>query len=75
MIILKDKKFKDQKGDTIYFKEPYFDEGLRRRFNSIQEKTEFIHKHNIVSTGDSDEKIKKERKHQYEKDHEEKKRR
>ena len=75
MIIMKDKKYRDQRGETIYFKEPYFDDGLRRRFNSIQEKAEFINKRQIVSTGDSDEKVKRERKQQYEKEQDEKKRR
>ena len=75
MIILKDKynsKYKDKSGESIYF-DGKFDEGLRRKFNSIQEKAEFLNKRQIISTGDSDEKVNRERKQNYEKTQDEKK--
>lgn len=75
MIIMKDKKYRDAAGETIYFKEPYFDQGLRRKFNSIQEKANFINSKKIVSDGSSDAQLKKERKQEYEKSQDEKKRR
>ena len=52
-LVFKDKQFKDVSGESVYFKEPYFDQGLRRKFNSVQEKTEFLNKHKIVDSGES----------------------
>lgn len=52
-IILKDKQYTDLSGESVYFKEPYFDQGLRRRFNSVQEKTEFLNKNRLIDSGDS----------------------
>lgn len=50
-IVLKDKQYKDKSGESVYFKEPYFDQGLRRRFNSVQEKAEFLNKNGMVDSG------------------------
>lgn len=69
-VIMKDKKYKDISGETVYFpkdEKPYFDQGLRRTFHSVQEKAEFLNKHKIISTGDSDEKVKRERREHQEK--------
>ena len=52
--ILVGTKYKDNSGETIYFKQPYFDQGLRRKFNSAEEKHQFMKAHNIISTGESD---------------------
>lgn len=52
----KDTKYKDKTGDTIWFpkdERPYFDKGLRRTFNNIKEKKEFMDKNGIVSHGSS----------------------
>ena len=59
--------FKDRAGQSVHFKEPYFDTALRRRFNSAAEKANFLNKNGIVEAGDSDVKVKKERKEHHEK--------
>lgn len=58
--------FKDKAGQSIHFKEPYFDTALRRRFSSAREKSEFMNKNGIVEAGDSDVKVKRERKEHFE---------
>lgn len=63
-VIMKDKKYKDKAGDTVWFPKddkPYFDTAMRRTFGSVKEKAEFMNKHGIVSSGDSDSKVKQER--------------
>lgn len=59
--------FKDKAGQTIDFKEPYFDTAMRRKFSSAKEKHEFMNTHGIVQNGDSDSKVKAEKKSHYEK--------
>ena len=64
MIILKDQKFKDKSGETVWFPKdgkPYFDQAFRKTFNSVQEKHQYMQSTNAISTGDSDGKVKKER--------------
>lgn len=58
--------YKDKAGQSIYFKEPYFDTAFRRRFNSAKEKADFMNQNGIVEAGDSDTKVRKERKEHYE---------
>lgn len=58
--------YKDRAGQSIDFKEPYFDTALRRRFSSAKEKHEFMNVHGIVQNGDSDSKVKVEKKRHYE---------
>ena len=57
-------KYKDAAGEKIWFEKPYFDDAFRRRFNTVEEKAEFMKKVNAASVGDSDEKAKRERKEQ-----------
>lgn len=47
----------DLSGDKIWFPKdgkPYFDQGLRRTFNTPQEKKQFMDAHKIVSAGHMD---------------------
>lgn len=67
-IIMKNTKYKDKAGETVWFpkdEKPYFDKALRKTFHSVQQKAEFMNRNGIVSNGDSDAKVKRERK-QYE---------
>jgi len=57
---------KDKAGQTIDFKEPYFDPAFRRSFGSAKEKKHFMDENNIVQNGDSDIKVKKQRKQYHE---------
>ena len=59
---------KDVRGERVDFKEPYFDQGLRRAFRSAEEKSAHMIKLGICQNGDSDHKAKKERKQAYEQD-------
>ncbi len=52
-LVFKDKQYKDASGESVYFKEPYFDQGLRRQFNSVQEKAGFLNKYKYVDSGQS----------------------
>jgi putative FmdB family regulatory protein len=55
--------YTDASGEKIHFpKEGYYDVAMRRHFNSAKEKFEFMKANNIVSTGDTDAKVEKERK-------------
>jgi len=65
---------KDAHGDRVDFKERYFDKGCRRTFNTAHEKSAYMIKNGMCSTGESDAKIKKENKHAYEKSMDEKRR-
>lgn len=58
---------KDKAGQSITFKEPYFDAAFRRTFKSAKEKADFMNKNGMVEAGDSDVKVKKERKEHHEK--------
>ena len=60
-IIHGSKKYVDKCGERIYFKEPYFDKAMRRTFKSVEEKASFLNAHGIVQNGDSDAKVKRER--------------
>lgn len=56
-IVMKDMKMRDKSGEKIWFpkdEKPYFDQGLRRKFNTIKEKKEYMDKHGIISDGSSD---------------------
>ena len=47
----------DLSGESIWFPKsgkPYFDQGLRRTFNTPKEKKSFMDEHKIVSTGQLD---------------------
>ena len=65
---------KDAVGERVDFKKPYFDMGFRRVFTSAEEKAVFMQKVGATQNGDSDEKVKKERKQLYEKRMDEKRR-
>lgn len=58
--------YKDRAGQNVDFKEPYFDVAMRRKFVSAKDKAEFMNKNGIVQNGDSDSKVKKEKKIYYE---------
>ena len=60
------KNAKDAKGERVYFKQPYFDKGLRRRFESAEQKSQYMRANDMVQNGDSDEKVKRQRKEAYE---------
>lgn len=60
-------KHVDASGERIYFKGPYFDKAARRVFKTVEEKAHFLNSRKFVSAGDSDAKVKKERKQAYEK--------
>lgn len=62
-------RYTDDAGQTIDFKEPYFDTAFRRTFKSKEEKYRFMKEHRFVNTGDSFDKYKKQWK-----EHEEQKR-
>lgn len=52
----KDTKYKDLSGEKVWFpkdERPYFDEGLRKTFNNVKEKKQFMDKHGVVSHGSS----------------------
>lgn len=54
--VLKDTKFRDSKGERIWFPKdgkPYFDQALRRTFNSIQEKSDYMKQNKIFMDGSS----------------------
>ena len=61
IIVRSSKKVLDKAGERIWFEKPYFDTALRRTFQSIDEKKEFMDKHGIVNNGDSDAKVADER--------------
>jgi len=65
---------KDAHGDRVDFKEPYFDKGLRRRFETAEEKSAYMRSHDIVSTGESDYDLKRRHKQEMEKIEDEKRR-
>lgn len=58
--------FTDKAGNSVHFKEPYFDTALRRSFVSAKEKADFMNSNGIVEAGDSDVKVKQERKQHFE---------
>jgi len=62
IIVRSGRHCKDARGERVDFKEPYFDKALRRRFNSAEEKSAHMRSLGIVQNGDSDEKVKKQRK-------------
>ncbi len=53
-------KLVDASGERVYFKQPYFDTGLRRKFNTVEEKHKFMVKNKIVQNGDSQDRYKKD---------------
>lgn len=70
------KKFKDKSGERVWFPKDgaYFDTAFRKTFKTAEEKAHFMNSRNIVNTGDSFEKYKKENKEAYEKKMDEKSR-
>ena len=55
--ILKNSKYRDSRGERIWFpkdEKPYYDRALQRKFNTIQEKAEYMKKNNLVMDGSSD---------------------
>ena len=75
LTIISKSGYKDKAGQSVYFKEPYFDTAFRRGFSSAREKAEFMNQNGIVEAGDSDVKVKRERKEHYEQKMDNKKRR
>jgi len=64
-IILKNKKYIDKSGETVWFPRddrPYFDDAIRKTFHSVKEKAEYMNSHNIISTGESEETARKQKK-------------
>ena len=62
-IIVRSTSLKDKSGERIWFPKdgkPYFDKAARRVFHTPEEKHNFMNSVNAVSTGDSDEKYKRE---------------
>ena len=56
-IIVRNTSLKDKSGERVWFPKdgkPYFDQGLRTKFNTPQEKKAFMDKHNIVDGGSDD---------------------
>ena len=49
-IVLKDKQYTDISGEPVYF-DGKFDQSLRRKFNSVKEKADFLNKHKLVDSG------------------------
>lgn len=47
-------KYKDSRGTPIWFKEPYYDRALNRKFYSKKEKWEYMKKNNIHMDGSYD---------------------
>ena len=66
-------KYKDNAGERIDFKEAYFDKALRKTFRTDEEKYNFMKANNIVNTGDSDAKYKRQLREHEEMKREEKK--
>jgi len=55
--IMKDTKYRDSKGEMIWFpkdERPYFDRACQRVFHSKKEKHEYLKKNNLVMDGSSD---------------------
>lgn len=59
-IVYKSKKYVDAAGERVHFDGPYFDKAARRTFNTVDEKAAYMKANNLVNTGDSWEKYKKE---------------
>ena len=57
---------KDAHGDRVDFKKPYFDKAARRVFKTAEEKSAYMIKGGWVQNGDSDEKVKRQRREAYE---------
>ena len=56
-LILKDTKYRDAKGELIWFpkdERPYFDRALQKTFHNKKEKYEYMKKNNIIMDGSSD---------------------
>ena len=56
-LILKDSKYRDSRGEIIWFpknEKPYFDRALQRTFHSKKEKCEYMKKNNLIMDGSSD---------------------
>ena len=52
--IMKDSSYKDKNGERIWFPKdgrPYFDQALRRTFNSIGEKARYMKEKNLIMDG------------------------
>lgn len=55
--VLKDTRYRDAKGEMIYFPKndrPYFDKALQRVFHSKKQKCEYMRKNKIIMDGSSD---------------------
>ena len=58
-LILKDSKYRDSRGEMIWFpkdEKPYYDRALQKTFHSKKEKCEYMRKNNLVMDGSSDNK-------------------
>lgn len=56
-LITKNSKYRDSRGEKIWFpkdEKPYYDRALQRIFHTIQEKHEYMKKNNLVMDGSSD---------------------
>ena len=74
IIVRSGRNAKDCRGERVHFKEPYFDQGLRKHFHTAEQKSAHMIKNGICQNGDSDAKAKRERKQVYEKEMDEKRR-
>ena len=63
-IIVHGAKYKDRSGERVHFPKdgkPYFCNSSRRVFHNVKEKANYLNKHGFVDAGDSDAKVKKQR--------------
>ena len=57
MYIMKDTKYRDSRGERIWFPKdgkPYFDRALQKTFHSIQEKSQYMKEKGLAMDGSSD---------------------
>ena len=55
--IMKDSKYRDSQGERIWFPKdgrPYYDRALQKKFNTIQEKHQYMRENKLVMDGSSD---------------------
>ena len=58
-LILKDSKYRDSRGELIWFpkdEKPYYDRALQRTFHSKKEKCQYMKEKGLVMDGSSDRK-------------------
>jgi len=65
-LIYGSKKYVDAAGQRIDFNGAYFDKAARRVFRTVEEKAAYMKANNLVNTGDSFEKYKREVKENHE---------